>query len=127
MLISRSFSLRYSRSIRQPFDNINHCPLGIQENVMFATIRAKLLGFGFVSLLSIVLVGVGGYYGYHVPSGALADSQGRFDAVNTQLRAELAQDAMRSDVLLILRAAKSGDQAAYEDRKSTRLNSSHGY
>lgn len=82
---------------------------------MFATIRAKLLGFGFVSLLFIVLVGGAGYYGYHVPSRALADSQVRFDVVSTQLSTQLAQDAVRTDVLQILRAAKSGDAVAFEE------------
>jgi len=82
---------------------------------MFVTIRAKLLGFSFVSLLFIVLVGGGGYYGYRVLNGALADSQARSDAVNTQLRTELAQDAVRVDVLQILRVAKSGDPVAYEE------------
>ena len=81
---------------------------------MFATIRAKLLGFGFVSLLFIVLVGGAGYYGYSMLSGVLSDSQGRFDAFNTQLRTELAHDAVRTDVLQILRAARSGDPVAYE-------------
>jgi len=82
---------------------------------MFATIRAKLLGFGFVSLLFIVLVGGAGYYGYHVPSRALADSQGRFDAAGMQLRTQSAQDAVRADVLQILRVAKSGDAVAFEE------------
>lgn len=81
---------------------------------MFATIRAKLLGFGFVSLLFIMLVGGAGYYGYSVHSGVLSDSQGRFDAFNTQLRTELAHDAVRTDVLQILRAARIGDPVAYE-------------
>jgi len=81
---------------------------------MFATIRAKLLGFGFVSLLFIVLVGGAGYYAYSMLSGVLSDSQGRFDAFNTQLRTGLAHDAVRTDVLQILRAARSGDAVAYE-------------
>jgi len=82
---------------------------------MFATIRAKLIGFGFISLLSVVLAGGAGYYGYRVSSGSLADTQARFDAVNTLLRTDLAQDAVRADVLQILRVAKSGDPVAYEE------------
>ncbi len=81
---------------------------------MFATIRAKLLAFSFVSVLFIVLVGGAGYYGYHVLSGAISDTQGSSDAVNTQLRAELVQDEVRADVLQILRTAKSGDSAAHD-------------
>jgi methyl-accepting chemotaxis protein len=82
---------------------------------MFATIRAKLLGFSIVSLLSIILVGAAGYYGYRVFGGAVEDAQGGFDTVNTQLRMELAEHAVRADVLQSLRAAKGGDSAAYEE------------
>jgi len=81
---------------------------------MFATIRAKLLGFSMVSLISIVLVGAAGYYGYRILDGAAADAQGRFDTVNNQLRSELADHAVRADLLHILRVAKGGESAAYE-------------
>ena len=82
---------------------------------MFATIRAKLLGFSIVSLLSIALVGAAGYYGYRVFGGTVEEAQGGFDTVNTQLRMELAEHAVRADVLRILRAAKGGDTAAYDE------------
>jgi len=82
---------------------------------MFATIRAKLLAFSIVSLLSIVMVGAAGYYGYRVFGGAVEDAQGGFDAMNTQLRMEVAEHAVRADVLQILRVTKGGDTAAYEE------------
>jgi methyl-accepting chemotaxis protein len=82
---------------------------------MFATIRAKLLGLSFVSLLAIILMGAAGYYGYLVFDGAVADAQERFDTINSQIRMELAEHAVRADVLQILRVAKGGDSAANEE------------
>lgn len=82
---------------------------------MFATIRAKLIGLSFVSLLFILLAGGAGYYGYSVLSDALADTQGSHDVVNTQLRADMVQDAVRADMLQILRESKSGNTAGYEE------------
>jgi len=81
---------------------------------MFATIRAKLLGFSIVSLLSIILLCAAGYFGYLVLGGAAADAQEKFDTMNTQLRMDLAGHAVRADVLQILRVARSGDSVASE-------------
>ena len=82
---------------------------------MFATIRAKLLGLSFVSLISIVLVGIAGYYGYRMLDGAAADARVRFDTENVRLRTELAEHAVRADLLHILRLAKGGDSTAFEE------------
>ena len=82
---------------------------------MFATIRAKLLGLSFVSLISIVLVGIVGYYGYRMLDGAAADARVRFDTENVRLRTELAEHAVRADLLHILRLAKGGDSTAFEE------------
>jgi methyl-accepting chemotaxis protein len=82
---------------------------------MFATIRAKLIGLGLISLLSIVLAGGGGYYGYSLLADACAEKQGGFGASSALIRADAAQEVVRADVLQILRAAKSGDTATYDD------------
>ncbi len=82
---------------------------------MFATIRAKLLAFSIFSIVSIVLVGAAGFYGYRVIGGTNADAQKVLDAMNAQLRTEAAEHAVRADVLQMLRIAKSGDTASYEE------------
>jgi methyl-accepting chemotaxis protein len=88
---------------------------------MFATIRAKLLAFSFASLLSIVLVGVAGFYGYLIYSGNIADEKGKSELLMSQLRMGSADQAVRADVLQILRLSGSGDTASHEDAQK-RLN-----
>ena len=82
---------------------------------MFATVRAKLIGLSFLSLSFILLVGAAGYYGKSELSDAVAYTQGNFEAINTHMRANLAQDQVRADVLQILREAKIGDTVAYKE------------
>lgn len=82
---------------------------------MFVTIRAKLIGFSFLSLLFIALVGGFGYYSNVELGDALVETQGKLEAINTHTQGKIAQDAVRADVLQILRAAKSGDAVAYKD------------
>jgi len=82
---------------------------------MFATVRAKLIGFSFVSLLFIVLVGGAGYYGKSELGAAVSYSQGNFEAINTNMLVNLAEDQVRADVLQILRDAKNADTAAYKE------------
>ena len=82
---------------------------------MFVTIRAKLIGFSFLSLLFILPVSGAGYYGGYELNNALAEARGNFEAINSHMRADAAHGMVRADVLQILRAAKSGDIAAYED------------
>jgi twitching motility protein PilJ len=82
---------------------------------MFATVRAKLIGFSFLSLSFILLVGAAGYYGKSELSDAVAYTQGNFEAINTHMRANLAEDQVRADVLQILREAKIGDTVAYKE------------
>lgn len=82
---------------------------------MFATVRAKLIGFSFISLLFIVLVGGAGYYGKSELSAAVSYSQGNFEAINTNMLVNLAEDQVRADVLQILREAKNADTAAYKE------------
>jgi twitching motility protein PilJ len=82
---------------------------------MFATVRAKLIGFSFVSLLFIVLVGGAGYYGKSELGAAVSYSQGNFEVINTHMLVNLAEDQVRADVLQILREAKNADTAAYKE------------
>ena len=82
---------------------------------MFVTIRAKLIGFSFLSLLFILLVSATGYYGGYELNKALVDTRGKFEAINSHTRADVARGLVRADVLQILRAAKSGDMVAYDE------------
>jgi twitching motility protein PilJ len=82
---------------------------------MFVTIRAKLIGFSFLSLLFILLVSGAGYYGGHELNNVLADTRGNFEAMDSYMRTDAAHGMVRADVLQILLASKSGDAAAYED------------
>lgn len=82
---------------------------------MFATVRAKLIGFSFISLLFIVLVGGAAYYGKSELGAAVSYSQGNFEAINTNMLVNLAEDQIRADVLQILREAKNADTAAYKE------------
>jgi methyl-accepting chemotaxis protein len=82
---------------------------------MFVTIRAKLIGFSFLSLLFTALVGGFGYYSNAELADALMETQSKLEAINTHMQGGMAQDAVRADVLQILRAAKSGDAVAYKE------------
>ncbi len=82
---------------------------------MFVTIRAKLIGFSFLSLLFTALVGGFGYYSNAELADALVETQGKLETINTHMQGGMAQDAVRADVLQILRAAKSGDAVAYKE------------
>lgn len=82
---------------------------------MFPTVRAKLIGLSFVSLSFIMLVGAAGYYVKSELNNAAAYAQGNFEAINTYMQANLAQDQVRADVLQILRQSKNGDTVAYSE------------
>ena len=49
---------------------------------MFVTIRAKLIGLSFLSLLFIALVGGFGYYSNVELADALVDTHGKQEAIN---------------------------------------------
>ena len=85
---------------------------------MFVTIRAKLIGLSFLSLLFTVLVGGFGYYSNDELADALVDTHGKLEAVNTYMQWSMGQDAVRADVLQLLRASKNGDTAAYKEASS---------
>lgn len=76
---------------------------------MFATIRAKIIGFSVLSLLFVLLVAGFGYYGYSGLGGAFT----RNDPLG-MLSGE-AHAMARADVLEAVRAAKSGDMEHYKD------------
>lgn len=81
---------------------------------MSATIRAKLIGFSALSLASLLLVGGAGYYGYTVLTGTAEEEKIGNEALKTGILSGAAHDAVRADVLDILRAAKSGDTEHYK-------------
>ncbi len=81
---------------------------------MFVTIRAKLISFIFLLLMFILLVSAVGYYGWNELDKILVDTRGKSQAINSFLRVEATQGMVKADVLEILRAAKNGDAAAYE-------------
>jgi methyl-accepting chemotaxis protein len=85
---------------------------------MFVTIRAKLIGLSFLSLLFIALVGGFGYYSNVELSNTFADTHGKQDAINTNLQGIMGQEAVRADVLQILRASRNGDTAAFKEASS---------
>jgi methyl-accepting chemotaxis protein len=82
---------------------------------MFATIRAKLIGLSFFSLLFTTVVGGFGYYSNAELAGALVETQNKLEVINARMRVGMAQDAVRGDVMQILRAANSGDAVAYTE------------
>lgn len=81
---------------------------------MFVTIRAKLIGLSFLSLLFIALVGGFGYYSNVELADALVDTHGKQEAINTYM-GSMAQDAVRADVLQLMRVSKSGDAVAFKE------------
>ena len=82
---------------------------------MFVTIRAKLIGFSIISLLITALVGGLGYYSNAELADALTEAQGKLGAINVRMQGGIEHDAVRADVLQILRVAKSGDAVAYKE------------
>lgn len=81
---------------------------------MFVTIRAKLIGLSFLSLLFIALVGGFGYYSNVELADALVDTHGKQEAINMYMQGSVGQDAVRADVLQLLRASKSADASVFK-------------
>jgi methyl-accepting chemotaxis protein len=82
---------------------------------MFVTIRAKLIGLSFLSLLFIALVGGFGYYSNVELANTFADTHGKQDAINTNLQGTMGQEAVRADVLQLLRTSRNGDAVAFKE------------
>ena len=82
---------------------------------MFVTIRAKLIGLSFLSLLFTALVGGFGYYSNVELADALVGTHGNQEAIKTYLQGGMAQDAVRADVLQLLRASRNSDTAAFKE------------
>ncbi len=53
---------------------------------MFATVRAKLIGFSFISLCFILLVGAAGYYEKSASNDSIAYTQRNLETMNSQMR-----------------------------------------
>jgi methyl-accepting chemotaxis protein len=81
---------------------------------MFVTIRAKLIGLSFLSLLFTALVGGLGYYSNVELADALLETHGKQEAINSYMQGNMGQDAVRADVLQLLRTSKSGDVVAFK-------------
>lgn len=82
---------------------------------MLVTLRAKLIGLSFLALLFITLLGAAAYYITAALSGMLEETQFKAEAAAASMQAGMAQDAVRADVLQILRSSKNGDMAAYKE------------
>ena len=82
---------------------------------MFVTIRAKLIGLSFLSLLLVTLAGGVGYYGKFELSNAITPMQGSFEPINTNMRVNMSHDEIRADVLQVIREAKIGGEVAYRE------------
>jgi methyl-accepting chemotaxis protein len=82
---------------------------------MFVTIRAKLIGLSFLSLLFIALVGGFGYYSSGELADAIRDARGKQEAASMYMQGSMAQDAARADVLQLLRASKAGDAVTFKE------------
>ncbi|MBI5429289.1 MAG: methyl-accepting chemotaxis protein [Nitrosomonadales bacterium] len=82
---------------------------------MFVTIRAKLIGFSLLTLLFVLLVGGAGYYGKTELGKAIENTQGSSALLNANMRVNVAHDEIRADVLQVLREARIGDAAAYQE------------
>lgn len=82
---------------------------------MFATIRAKLIGFSFLSLLSIALVSGAGYYGYCGLANVIGDMRDGHETIKAGMLTDRASDRVRADVLQILRSTRNGDMEGYNE------------
>jgi len=81
---------------------------------MFATIRAKVIGFSFVSLLFIVLMTWTGYFG-QTGSDAIESTRDSYDLLKPSILADKTHIKVRADVLQILRTAKNGDIESFNE------------
>lgn len=84
---------------------------------MFATIRAKIIGFSFLSLLFIVLVSVAGYPG---KSGTndIYGIRDNYESVKSAMLADKTHIKVRADVLQLLRLAKNSDVAGFREAEN---------
>lgn len=81
---------------------------------MFATIRAKIIGFSFLSLLFIALMSGAGYYGYVEFTHVMGKLNGH-DSIKADMRNSMAHEMVRADVLQVLRHARNGDMESYKE------------
>jgi methyl-accepting chemotaxis protein len=82
------------------------------------TIRQKLLALCMVSLLFVMLVGGVGYWGIVTLERASQDMLVKFVALRNSLEADMMHDAIRADVLAVLRAAKLADRGQLEQARN---------
>lgn len=81
---------------------------------MLGTIRAKIIGLSFIALLFTALVGGVGYYIATGLTDILEETQGKAEVATAYMQQSMLQDAVRADVLQILRTAKS-NAVAYQE------------
>lgn len=72
---------------------------------MFVTIRAKLIGFSTLALLLVALVGGAAFYGKTELGAAVEQTQGSISLLDSNIRANVAQEQIRAEILLLSRDA----------------------
>lgn len=82
---------------------------------MFATVRAKLIAFSFVSLSLTILVSAAGYCVTSWLSDVVSRTQDNFGAINTQLQLNQILEQAQSEVLQIVRESKIGNTVTYSE------------
>ncbi|OGS96636.1 MAG: hypothetical protein A3H31_07755 [Gallionellales bacterium RIFCSPLOWO2_02_FULL_57_47] len=82
---------------------------------MFATIRAKIIGFSFLALLSVVLMSGAGYYGYTVFTDTIESKLNGDGSIKASMRNNAAHVLVFADVLQVLRVTKNGDMEGYKE------------
>jgi methyl-accepting chemotaxis protein len=84
-----------------------------QENAMFVTIRAKLIGFSTLGLLLVALVGGAAFYGKTELGAAVGQAQGGISLMDANMRASVAQERIRAEILSL--RSESAETVAYKE------------
>ncbi|HEY0665213.1 MAG TPA: HAMP domain-containing methyl-accepting chemotaxis protein [Gallionella sp.] len=82
---------------------------------MFVTIRAKLIGFSTLALLLMALLGGAAYYGKTQWVAANAQSQVVGSLMDSNMRLNIVQEQIRSEILLMQKGLGATDTIAYKD------------
>ena len=80
---------------------------------MFATVRAKLIGFSTLMMLLLLLVSGAGYYGYFELNAVIENLRDGYDPAKVSTQNGKAHDLVRADVLQMLRSTRNGDLEEY--------------
>jgi len=80
---------------------------------MFATVRAKLIGFCTLLMLLLLLMGGAGYFGYSELNSVIGSLRDGYDPAKSSAQNGKSQDLIRMDILQILRSTRNGDIENY--------------